>query len=321
MTPFRPAADPLVLSPGRWREQLAAGHLLRGCAPIGEGIGTGFIDTGLLRPLTDALPRFELRTDIALAGTFQDNDWTATSGHVFGRFEAALFGIPPTGRIVHIRFGCFERWVDGQVAETLLLLDLPALMLQAGVWPLAPAMGPLLMAPGPRGGGGVRSGSSGGEASLALVEAMIGGLMRFDGQDLVTMGMSAFWTEDFHWYGPGPIGNFRGHRDYERGHQRPFLTAFPDRAGGNHRARFAQGRLVASTGWPSITATHRRGGWLGLAPTGRAVTMRVMDFWLADDPAGDLRLAENWVMIDIPDLLSQLGLDLFARMAQLTDRN
>jgi hypothetical protein len=38
-----------------------------------------------------------------------------------------------------------------------------------------------------------------------------------------------------------------------------------------------------------------------------------MDFWRRD---GD-RLAENWVFIDIPDLLRQLGVDLFARMDAL----
>ncbi len=275
-------SDPIVFSPALRGEMLAHDHLLRACVPIGEGRGEGFVDAELVQPLTSALPRFEVRTDIALAGAFEGCDWTARSGHLFGRFEAPLFGIPPTGRVACLRFGCFERQVDGRVAETLLLLDLPALMIQAGVWPLAPPLGPSLMAPAPRGGGGVRPGDAGrGAESLALVEAMIGGLMRFDGQELGSMGMGDYWTEDFAWYGPAPIGSFRGHRDYERGHQRPFLTAFPDRIGGNHRARFGDGRFVASTGWPSITATHRGGGWLGLAPTGRAVTMRVMDFWRA----------------------------------------
>ena len=41
--------------------------------------------------------------------------------------------------------------------------------------------------------------------------------------------------------------------------------------------------------------------------------MRVMDFWACD---GD-RLDENWVMIDIPDLLLQMGVDVFARMPVL----
>jgi len=35
---------------------------------------------------------------------------------------------------------------------------------------------------------------------------------------------------------------------------------------------------------------------------------------------GDL-LAENWVMIDIPELLQQMGLDLFERMRLLAQRS
>jgi hypothetical protein len=126
------------------------------------------------------------------------------------------------------------------------------------------------------------------------------------------MGMVRFWTPDFHWYGPSGIGTMRGHADYERGHQGPFLRAFPDRVGGNHKCRVGDGPYVASTGWPSIRATHLGGGWLGTAVTGRPVTMRVMDFWRRE---GDL-LSENWVFIDLIDLLLQMDVDVFARMQE-----
>lgn len=297
---------------------LAPMHRLDAFHPVDGGTGAAFVAENLLAPLASALPRFEARSDIAMRGVFRDRLWTAASGHIFGRFMAPLFGIPATGRIAHIRFGCFQNWQDGKVAETIVLLDLPALMMQAGVWPLAPPMGPLLMTPGPAGGGGVwPQATAESDISLALVEGMIGGLMKYDGQGLAKMGMTSFWSDDFWWYGPGPIGSFRGHRDYERGHQLPFLTAFPDRVGGNHRARFGDGHFIASTGWPSITATHKGGGWLGLAPSNRAITMRVMDFWRRE---GD-SLVENWVMIDIPDLLAQIGIDVFARLTALSDRS
>jgi predicted ester cyclase len=125
--------------------------------------------------------------------------------------------------------------------------------------------------------------------------------------------MRRFWTPHFNWYGPAAIGAMRGHADYERGHQGPFLAAFPDRKGGNHKCRIAQGPYVASMGWPSIQATHSGGDWLGLAPTHQRVTMRVMDFWRR---TGD-HLSENWVLIDVPELLLQLGVDVFARMRAL----
>jgi hypothetical protein len=294
-----------VFAPDALR-RLSADHSLDAFRPIDRGIGTEFVADHLLAPLAAAIPNYEVRADIAMRGSFKGGDWTASSGHICGRFMAPLFGIPATERLVYMRFGCFQRWHAERVSETILILDLPSLMMQAGVWTLAASLGPDLMAPGPIGRDGIWPHGDG-TASLAIVEGMIGGLMKFDGS-LKTMNMRDFFAEDFWWFGPAPIGSFRGFADYERGHAMPFLTAFPDRVGGNHRARFGDGDFVASTGWPSITATHKGNGWLGLPATNRAITMRVMDFWRADR---DL-LVENWVMIDIPDLLNQLGIDIFA---------
>ena len=292
--------------------RLAEGHMLDGCRPVERGIGADFVAKALLDPLSAAIPNFEVRTDIAMRGTFKGGDWTASSGHLCGRFIAPLFGIPATQRAAYLRFGCFQRWESGRVAETILILDLPSLMIQSGVWPLASPLGPDWMAPPPATRDGIwpaQSHQGNGAASLAIVEGMIGGLMKFDGA-LKTMNMRDFFAEDFWWFGPAPIGCFRGFDDYYRGHATPFLTAFPDRVGGNHRARFGDGDYVASTGWPSITATHKGSGWLGVGATDRSITMRVMDFWHAKDG----RLDENWVMIDIPDVLNQIGIDVFAAL-------
>lgn len=307
---------PTLVGPKAQLSGLALDHILHCFAPINEVHGIEGYQTALLAPLHHAFPHGEERTDIRISGHYKDGDWVASSGHIAGIFAADLFGIPATGRTAMVRFGRFERHSNGRIAETILILDLPALMMQAGCWPCAPSMGPSFPAPGPATHDGIVGADDvGGEQSLALVNAMIGGLHEFDGS-LKSMGMRSFWTEDFWWYGPAPIGNFHGHADYERGHQLPFLTAFPDRVGGNHRARIGEGAYIASTGWPSITATHSGGGWLGLAPTERKITMRVMDFWRREDKL----LAENWVMIDIPDLLLQMGIDVFERMRVLNQR-
>jgi len=55
---------------------------------------------------------------------------------------------------------------------------------------------------------------------------------------------------------------------------------------------------------------HLGGNFLGTGPTGRPVTMRVMDFYLHHE--GLIR--ENWVPLDILDLLLQIGVDVMARM-------
>ena len=62
-----------------------------------------------------------------------------------------------------------------------------------------------------------------------------------------------------------------------------------------------------------MTGSHLGGGWLGLPPSGKDVTMRVMDWWRRD---GDL-LKENWVSIDLLHVLDQFGLDVFAQMREL----
>ena len=65
----------------------------------------------------------------------------------------------------------------------------------------------------------------------------------------------------------------------------------------------------------SVVATH----WvrfLAMPPTGKPVGMRVMDFYRTE---GGL-IAENWVPIDMIDLLSQLGVDVFERVRHLQGR-
>ena len=295
---------------------LAADVTLHSCRPLDRADGRDAVRSALIAPLLDSFAGLEERLDILIGGSFSGSDWTASTGHLAGIFAKPLFDIPATGAPAFLRFGRFDRWEDGVVVEMILLFDLPDLMMQGGVWPLARPLGRLILPPGPATRDGVAAAPgtpSEAAHSLKLVEDMIAGLMRYDGQELASMAMIDFWTRDFWWFGPAPIGSFRGHADYERGHQRPFLTAFPDRIGGNHRCRIGERSYVASTGWPSIRATHSGGGWLGLPPTDKPITMRVMDFWRRD---GD-RLAENWVFIDVPDLLAQLGLDVFARMAAL----
>ena len=115
------------------------------------------------------------------------------------------------------------------------------------------------------------------------------------------------------WYGPSGIGAARGLEGYYAHHAVPFLTAFPDRAGIDHYVNFADGPYALTGGWPSVGGTHTGPGWLGLPATGKAVGMRVMDFYRRD---GD-RLAENWIPVDIAHILFQLGTDVFQRVRHL----
>jgi predicted ester cyclase len=287
--------------------------------PINDLTGADALWQHFWQPLLCSFPDLERRTDMLLAGHFAGGDWMATTGHFVGRFANDWLGIPATRRPVWIRYGWFDRIVSDRVVESYVILDIPGVMMQAGVWPLSRSLGIEMTSPSPVTHDGVRLDRLDEEAStksLALVEAMIAGLMSYDGKSLASMGMRRFWTPDFHWYGPAGIGTMRGHEDYERGHQGPFLKAFPDRVGGNHKCRIGDGAYVASTGWPSLRATHLGGGWLGLAPTGRRISMRIMDFWRREEGL----LAENWVFIDLVELLLQMDVDVFGRMNETLAR-
>ena len=280
--------------------------------PVNELVGPAAVISGWFR----AIPDLERRTDLFFAGHWDGRhdggagQWVTCHGHYLGTLTEPLFGIPATNEPVWLRFGEFYRVLDGRIAEARILVDLIDLAAQAGVALLPASTGQRLLVPGPRRHDGLLLGDSDpavGSACLALVEAMISGLGRFQpGADLKSMGMTAFWQPNMMWYGPAGIGSSRGIGGFERHHQKPFLTAFPDRKGGNHRARFGEGSYAASTGWPSIHATHA-GPYLGTPATDRAITMRVMDWWREEEGL----LAENWVLIDLPHLFLQMGVDLF----------
>ena len=256
----------------------------------------------------------ERRDDILIEGNFNGGAWVGATGYYTGTFAKDWLGIPATGGVLNVRYGEFSRIDAGKVCEVYLILDILDVMRQAGWWPprLPKSPGAADRVPGPATRDGVELATcdaAQGNASLALVEAMIKGLMSYDGRTLSSMGMARFWHPQMMWYGPAGIGTSRTLKGFEDVHQRAFLTAFPDRVGGDHKARIGDGAYVGSTGWPSVRATHL-GPWLGVPPTGRRISMRVMDFWRRE---GDL-LRENWVFIDQLDLLLQMDFDVMARV-------
>lgn len=287
--------------------------------PVNELIGAQQVLGGFLNPLRQAMPDVERRTDVFFAGHWDGRidggagTWVTCTGHYLGKFLAPLWGIPPTGEPAWLRFGEFYRIEGGRIVEARILLDLIDLARQAGQRLLPPSSGLELLVPGPQNATGIlKQAADGGapSACLPLVEAMIGGLGRYNQQDLRSMGMEQYWQPDMMWYGPCGIGTSRGIDGFQRHHQKPFLVAFPDRKGGHHRARFGEGDYAASTGWPSVRATHA-GPYLGTPATNRPITMRVMDWWRQEEGL----LAENWVLIDLPHLFLQMGVDLLAPLA------
>ena len=291
----------------------AAIHL---CHPLGDAEGGDGVIERALGPLHAAMPDVERRCDIAIAGEVGGQRWVGHCGHYVGTFAAPFLDIPPTGRAAFMRYHEFFRVEGGRVVEMQAIWDLPSLMMQANAWPMGPSLGVEWMAPAPASGDGRKPADGEPEAALALVLSMLSGLEkhpRTGGPEV--MRLEDHWHPHFQWYGPAGIGTARGIGGFRRDHQIPFLAAMPDRHGARDTPIFfAEGDYVGTTGWPNMAMSVTCGGWLGIAPPCRAITMRSLDFWRAEN--GLLR--ENWVLVDLLDVWHQLGVDVLARMRELT---
>lgn len=283
--------------------------------PFNHVAGIDDYERKFWRDFLSAFDRPTRREHILISGHYDQADWVSVTGEYSGTFVHDWLGIPATHQLTHIRYGEFYQVVDHQVTACFILFDIIDVMQQAGIHLLPPSLGTTQRFPAPATQDGVvfdAADSALTKRALTLVEDMIFvGLRDREPNELISQGAERYWHPHMLWYGPAAIGSTRGIDGFQNWHQQPFIKAFPDRVGGDHKARFAEGNYVASTGWPSIQATHTGPGWLGLAATGKSVTMRVMDFWRCQHG----KLVENWVFIDIPDLFNQLGDDLMDRMA------
>jgi predicted ester cyclase len=284
--------------------------------PINELHGAPVVVDAYWLPLKRALPDLERRDTLVASGRFNGATLVACMGHYYGTFEADWLGLPSTHKAVALRFTEAHRLEGCRITESWMMIDLPDLMRQTGCALIPGSLGAELAWPAPGGGHGLRLDTHDerdGAKSLALVLAMHAALGTFDGRSLDSMDVAPYWTPHFSWYGPSGIGTTRGLDGFRAHHQIPFLRAFPDRQGGQHYIRIADGPFVVTGGWPSVTATHTGDGFIGMPATGKRVGMRVMDFYRCE---GGL-IAENWVPIDILHLLLQMGYDVLGRLKHL----
>ncbi len=318
-TDWRPrmqaALDHLLRCPDEALPEVAQGLIapeatLDLAAPLPRVTGPCAVVEGWLRPLRRAFGGVHRRELLFLGGrnTRGPGRWIAALTHYVGQFQAPFCGLAPSGHLSFLRAGEFYRIEDGQILEAKILFDLPDLMRQAHRFPLPHDLGTEVGFPAPATQDGLWP--SDGEhdaASMGVVDAMLSDLHVFDPVTMASAGQEGYWHPDMLWYGPAGIGsNFRW-QGFVQDHRRAFLTAFPDRKGGAHYCRLSDGAYAAVSGWPSMTMTHQ-GPYLGCPPTGRALTLRVMDFYRCSQG----RIAENWVCLDLVDLACQMGRDLIA---------
>ena len=295
--------------------------LFRLCHPLGDSVGADAYFDRAYRELLVALPDLERRDTIVIAGDDQTGQgWVGCCGYYSGNFVRSWLDIPPTGHLVAMRFHEFYRFADGKLIEMQAIWDIPEVMMQAGAWPMSPSLGREWQVPGPATQDGLAgSGEQGEEEGRRSCQLIIDMLTRMQqhpaegGPEL--MQLERFWHPRMNWYGPAGIGTARGIEGFRRWHQKPFLRAMPDR--GQHPDKitpffFGERQFAAVTGWPDMAQTLTGDGWLGIAASGRAVTLRSLDFWRVEGE----RIRENWVLVDLLDLYQQLDVDVLARVRE-----
>jgi predicted ester cyclase len=297
-------------------ESFAADAVIHMCSPLGDLTGPDAFYDATYAPLLHAFPDLERRDYIVITGeTEHGGTWIGCAGYYTGTFKAPFLDIPATGHLAHMRFHEFYRMEGGKIVEVQAIWDIPELMMQARAWPMAPSLGRegLIPAPASQDGLGPHAPR---EDAMQIVRDMLTHMGKHPSQGgPEVMEMDRFWDARMSWYGPAGIGTARGIQGFRNWHQIPFLTAMPDRGAYQDASQyhfFAQGNYVAVTGWPNMQLTLSEGGWMGIAPAGKAISLRSLDFWRLE---GD-KIRENWVLVDLLDLYAQIGVDVFARLRE-----
>jgi len=131
-----------------------------------------------------------------------------------------------------------------------------------------------------------------------VIEGMVDGLNDHRIDDI-----GDFFAEGFRWMGNTGCGTKTGLKEFQDNWQRPFQAAFSDKVCIDE-ARLYMGEWAAAFGRQE--AVHS-GVFMGIQPTGKKVEIRYMDFWKVVDG----KIVDNWVMVDFPYVMAQLGVDVF----------
>ncbi|GAA6186728.1 ester cyclase [Aliiglaciecola sp. NS0011-25] len=134
--------------------------------------------------------------------------------------------------------------------------------------------------------------------TIDTIDAMVEGL---NDHDIDNMGR--FFSESFRWMGNAGCGFKQGLKEFQDNWQRPFQAAFSDKVCIDE-ARVTQGEWCAAFGRQEAVHT---GTFMGIEPTGKRVEIRYMDFWKVVDG----KIVDNWVNVDFPYIMQQLGVDPF----------
>ena len=300
---------------------LAPECIWRGMHPFNVQHGPHAVAQVFWQPFLNAFSRVQRREDIFFAGLNEidgfKGTWTCSMGHFMGLFDAPFLNIPPSRKIVMVRYAEFCKVENGIIVEVALFVDLLHLMAQAGVNPLAaPQTAAQLVQPGPRTHDGLvmtPQPLAASRKTLDRINNMIGSIDHANAakspptpQDELAVD----WNDDMIWWGPTGIGATYTIDRYIEQHQGPFRRAMEGRVLNGHLCRMAEGKYGGFFGWPNLTLTNKN-GFMGVPGNDVRADMRVVDVYRRD---GD-KLAENWVFIDMLHFMKMQGVDVLADLA------
>ena len=292
----------------------------RGYHPCNEQFGPKAVSDQFWRPLKKALSNLQRRMDIFFAGENNiegyQGIWVASMGHLLGLFDSPWLEIPPTRKIVMLRYGEFNHIVDDKIIETAMFFDIPHFMMQAGFNPFPPQTGAHLVQPGPMTHNGLVYQSlpdEEGTKTLNAIEFMIEDSKNWSGgsDEPLVDELRRSWNEDMIWWGPSGIGATYTIERYAEQHSGPFRAGFTDRKFNGHVCRIAEGAFGGFFGWPNLTLTPT-GGFMGMPGSAKSADMRVIDFYRREGE----KLTENWVFIDLLHFWKMQGVDILKRMQE-----
>ena len=131
-----------------------------------------------------------------------------------------------------------------------------------------------------------------------VIESMVDGLNDHRIEDI-----GEFFSENFRWMGNFGCGTKSGLKEFQDNWQKPFQEAFSNKVCIDE-ARLFMGEWAAAFGKQEAIHT---GEFMGIKPTGKKVEIRYMDFWKVSEG----KIKDNWVMVDFPFVMKQLGVDIF----------
>jgi len=289
----------------------------RGYHPFNELQGASAVANRFWAPLKSSLSRLQRRQDIFFAGKNEidgfSSTWVVSMGHLVGLFDAAWLGIRPTGKMAFLRYCAFHQVENGRITKETLFFDIPHLAAQAGQPLFGPQTAQHLVQPGPMTHDGLLyegQDQATGEATLALINAMISDLGQWQLGLPLEEELARTWADDMIWWGPEGVGATYTIERYAKQHSGPFRAAFADRAATGHLARLAEGNYGGFFGWPNFTARHV-GGFMGMPACDGLGEFRVIDIYRREGG----KLAENWIFIDLLHFWKCLGVDILERFA------